>query len=66
MRSILSFSFMLLVAASFFMTGCNQDTCTRTQEYTAFQPVYKLLEDMRVPVKYESPTSLTAPGFVHQ
>ena len=64
MKSILSLSFSLLIAATFFMTGCQQDTCTRTQEYTAFQPVYKLLEDMRVPVKYESPTSLTNPGKI--
>lgn len=64
MKSILTFSFILLVSASFFMTGCNQDTCTRTQEYTAFQPVYKLLEEIRVPVKYESPTTLTSPGKI--
>jgi len=65
MKSILSFSFILLFAASILMTGCENDTCTRTQEYTAFQPVYKLLEDMRVPVKYENPTTLTAPGKIY-
>jgi len=64
MKSILNFSFILLLAASLFITGCQNDTCTRTQDYNAFQPVYKLLEDMRVPVTYESPTSLTAPGKI--
>jgi len=64
MKSILSFSFILLLAASFMTTGCENDSCTRTQEYTAFQPVYKLLSDMRVPVKYESPTSLTNAGKI--
>lgn len=64
MKSILSFSFILLFAASLLMTGCENDTCTRTQEYTAFQPVYKLLEEMRVPVKYENATTLTAPGKI--
>ncbi|HZV44910.1 MAG TPA: hypothetical protein VFF90_10555 [Saprospiraceae bacterium] len=64
MKSILSFSFILLLAASFMMTGCENDSCTRTQEYTAYQPVYKLLEEMRVPVKYESATSLTNAGKI--
>ncbi len=64
MKSVFSFTFLLLLAASFLVTGCQQDTCTRTQEYTAFEPVYKLLEDMRVPVKYESPTALTNTGKI--
>jgi len=64
MKSILSFSFILLLAASFMMTGCENDSCTRTQEYTAYQPVYKLLEEMRVPVKYESATSLINAGKI--
>jgi len=46
------------------LTGCENDSCTRTQEYTSYQPVYKLLDEMRVPVKYENPTALTSAGKI--
>jgi hypothetical protein len=65
MKTIFTFSMSLILGFALLMTGCQQDTCTRTQEYTAYVPVYKLLEEMRVPVKYEGPVELTNPGKIY-
>ncbi len=64
MKSTSLLSLMLLVSAALFIGGCEQDKCTRTQEYTAFEPVYKRIDEMRMPVTYGSPKALTAPGKI--
>ena len=64
MRSFFTLSCLLLVAAATLLTGCQQDTCTRTQEYTRFEPVYKTLEEMRIPVTFDATRPLTNPGKI--
>lgn len=64
MKSLLQLSCIALLSATAFLTGCEQDKCTRTQEYTAFEPVYKRIDEMRVPTTYVAAKSLTAPGKI--
>lgn len=46
------------------MTGCEQDRCTRTEEYIAYQPVFKRIEEMRVPASFGAPKALESPGKI--
>jgi len=64
MKSIFQFSFFAVLLAAFFTTGCEQDKCIRTEEYTAYEPVYKRIDEMRMPAKYVSARSLTNPGKI--
>ena len=64
MRSFFTLSCLLLVAAAALLTGCQQDTCSRNQEYTRYEPVYKNLEEMRVPVTFDASRPLTNPGKI--
>lgn len=64
MKRIFQFSFLAVLMAAFLMTGCEQDRCTRTEEYIAYQPVFRLLEEMRLPATYEAARSLESPGKI--
>jgi hypothetical protein len=64
MKSIANYTFLMLLAVSAFLTGCEQDRCTRTEEYVAFEPVYKRIDDMRKPTTYAEAKALTAPGKI--
>lgn len=64
MKSIFHFSFLALLATCFLMTGCEQDRCTRTEEYTAYEPVFKRIDEMRVPATFGAARSLEAPGKI--
>lgn len=64
MKSIFQYSFMALLVVSAMLTGCEQDKCTRTQEYTAFEPVYKRIDEMRMPSTYVAAKNLTSPGKI--
>src|SRR5688500_13949787 len=58
MKSFLLFSFFTLILTALFSSGCGDDRCTREQEYTQYQPVYKRIDEMRMPAAYVAPTSL--------
>lgn len=64
MKSIFQFSFVALLVVSAMLTGCEQDKCTRTEEFTAFEPVYKRIDEMRMPSTYGAAKNLTAPGKI--
>ncbi|MBK9105627.1 MAG: hypothetical protein IPL92_13940 [Saprospiraceae bacterium] len=64
MKSFFQYSFFALLFASAFLTGCEQDKCTRTEEFIAFEPVFKRIDEMRMPSTYVAPKSLTAPGKI--
>jgi hypothetical protein len=64
MKAIFQFSFLASFLACFLLTGCEQDRCVRTEEYISYEPVYKRIEEMRVPATFESPRSLSAPGKI--
>jgi hypothetical protein len=64
MKSIVQYSFLALLAVSGLLTGCERDHCTRTQEYVAFEPVYKRIDEMRVPATYVAAKPLSAPGKI--
>jgi hypothetical protein len=64
MKTFFQFSLSILLTASLFLTGCEQDKCTRTEEYVAFEPVYKRIDEMRKPATYTAAKSLTAPGKI--
>ncbi len=64
MKSIFQFSFLALVCSSFLMTGCEQDRCTRTEEYTAYEPVFKRIDEMRIPVSFGASQALVSPGKI--
>ncbi len=53
-----------MLAVSAFLTSCENDKCTRTEEYTAFEPVYKRIDEMRTPATYVAGKGLTAPGKI--
>jgi hypothetical protein len=64
MKSIFQFSVVALLTLTVVMTGCEQDKCTRTEEFVAFEPVYKRIDEMRMPTTYGAPRSLTSPGKI--
>jgi hypothetical protein len=64
MKSAIHYSFILAVLVSVFLTGCEQDKCTRTEEYIAFEPVFKRIDEMRIPATYGPAKSLSAPGKI--
>lgn len=64
MKSLFQFSFLAILAFAFLATGCEQDKCTRTEEYLAYEPVYKRIDEMRTPANYTSGRSLSAPGKI--
>ncbi len=64
MKSLFQYSFLALCCTTFLMTGCEQDRCTRTEEYTAYEPVYKRIDEMRIPAAFVSPRSLSEPGKI--
>lgn len=64
MKPIFHFSFYVLFLVSLLATGCEQDQCTRTEEYIAYEPVYKRIDEMRIPAKYVGSQNLTSPGKI--
>lgn len=64
MKSIFQYSFVALLVVSAMLTGCEQDKCTRTEEFTAFEPVYKRIDEMRMPSTYVAAKNLTSPGKI--
>ncbi|MGB4850269.1 MAG: hypothetical protein WBP41_20255 [Saprospiraceae bacterium] len=64
MKSIFQFSFLAVLLASFLMTGCEQDRCTRTEEYIAYEPVFKRIDEMRVPASFGAARALESPGKI--
>ncbi|HUR31327.1 MAG TPA: hypothetical protein VMZ69_07830 [Saprospiraceae bacterium] len=64
MKSLFQISLLLIITAAFFATGCDQDRCTRVEEYTEFQPVFKRIDEMRIPTQYTYATSLSSPGKI--
>ncbi len=64
MKSIFQFSFLVVLVASFCLTGCEKDRCTRTEEYITYQPVFKRIDEMRKPASFEASRSLNEPGKI--
>ena len=64
MKSVYSFSILAVLIAMFTTTGCEQDKCTRTQEYVAYEPIYKRIEEMRIPATLVNAKNLEAPGKI--
>jgi len=64
MKSLFQYSFLALSCTAFLMTGCEQDRCTRTEEYTVYEPMYKRIDEMRIPAAFVSPRSLSEPGKI--
>lgn len=64
MKSILRFSFFALLLSALFSTGCEDDRCTRTESYIAYEPVYKRIDEMRIPAQFVAAKSLTNPGKI--
>lgn len=64
MKSIFQNAIVVILLASAFLTGCEQDKCTRTEEYVAFEPVFKRIDEMRMPASYVAATGLAAPGKI--
>jgi hypothetical protein len=64
MKSILSISCLLLLLVALTTTGCEQDECTRTERFLQYEPIYKRIDEMRIPMAVEAPRVLTAPGKI--
>lgn len=64
MKSIFLKPVFALFLVSVFLTGCEQDKCTRTEEYVAFEPVYKRIDEMRMPATYGAARTLASPGKI--
>lgn len=64
MKSLFPFSILGVLLISLFATSCEQDKCTRTEEYIAYEPVYKRIEEMRIPAAYVASKTLTTPGKI--
>lgn len=64
MKSIFQFSFLAVLFTAILTTGCEQDKCFRTEEYISYEPVYKSIDEMRIPASYVGAKDLTAPGKI--
>jgi hypothetical protein len=64
MKSILSISCLFLLLVAITTTGCEQDECTRAERFVQYEPVYKRIDEMRIPMAVEAPRVLTAPGKI--
>lgn len=64
MKSFMNFSLLFVALTAIAVTGCEQDKCTRTEEYVAFEPVYKRIDEMRIPITYVDAKPLTTPGKI--
>ncbi len=64
MKSLFQFSFLAVLLASFLMTSCEQDRCVRTEEYIGYEPVYKRIDEIRVPASYGAARALESPGKI--
>ncbi len=64
MKSIVQFSVMMLITASLLITGCENDRCIRTEDYIAFEPVYKRIDEMRKPASFGPARDLISPGKI--
>lgn len=54
-----------LLSMAFLATGCLKDSCNRTVTYIKPIPVYKTLEDIRVPLSVEPAQSFQNPGKIY-
>lgn len=60
--------FRFLLVAGIYTTvcsGCLKDTCTRTDHYVRYDPVYLSEKDIRTEVSVESPRKLRHPGNLY-
>ncbi len=64
MKSLFPFSILGVLLISMLAASCEQDKCTRTEEYIAYEPVYKKIEEMRIPAAYVSSKELISPGKI--
>ena len=64
MKPVLQFAILLLLGSSFLITSCEDDRCTRTEEYVSYEPVYKRIDEMRIPATFVNARSLTNPGKI--
>lgn len=64
MKSVYSISILAVLFAMITTTGCEQDKCTRTQDYVALEPIYKRIEEMRIPATLVTAKNLEAPGKI--
>ncbi len=65
-RAIFSmFSVGLTLAVMLLLGGCIQDKCVSTTNYTLFEPVYVLPEEMRKPIETEAPRAMENPGKIY-
>ena len=64
MKSLFPFSILAILLTTLFTTGCEQDKCTRTEEYIAYEPVYKRIDEMRIPTTYVAAKPLSSPGKI--
>ncbi len=64
MKSVYSLSILAVLIAILTTTGCEKDKCTRTQEYISYEPIYKRIEEMRIPATLVNAKSLEAPGKI--
>ncbi len=64
MKALTQYSILTILALSSFLTGCEQDRCTRVEEYIAYEPVFMRIDEMRVPANYVAAKSLTVPGKI--
>ncbi|MDQ3016163.1 MAG: hypothetical protein M3R25_05515 [Bacteroidota bacterium] len=64
MKSLYSLFIALILIGMLTTTGCEQDKCTRTEEYIAYEPVFKRIEEMRIPATFVNSKDLNAPGKI--
>lgn len=64
MKPFFQFSVLTLLFVSLATVGCEQDKCTRTEEYTALEPVFKRIDEMRMTANYVAARPLSSPGKI--
>ena len=57
--------FLLLLFPILVLGSCTKDTCTETNTYTVYSPLYQPVEEVRSGVAVEGPRELTATGKIY-
>ncbi|MFN8292926.1 MAG: hypothetical protein U0T72_04335 [Chitinophagales bacterium] len=55
---------MLLIVCVIALSSCKKE-CTKTMTYKTYEPVYLSLEELRKPIKAETPQALKKPGKIY-
>lgn len=65
MKKLLTPALFTALVLMFGLTSCLEDRCDLTRTYTAWEPVYLGIDELRQPIETEAPRELKQPGKIY-